>query len=131
MGRQIYAVGSNPEVAELGGISVMKTKIVAHVIASALAAFAGCLYASKLLSGQPQACDGYELTALASVAIGGTSMRGGRGGVSNTIFGIIVFGVLNNGMNLLGISPYWQMVVTGVIIAISVIADGFINKESK
>lgn len=129
VGRHMYAVGSNAEVAELGGIHVMKTKIIAHIIASALAAFAGCLYASKLLSGQPQACDGYELTALASVAIGGTSMRGGRGGVSNTIVGIIVFGLLNNAMNLLGVSAYWQMVATGAIIAISVIADGYLHKE--
>lgn len=129
IGRHIYAVGSNMEVAKLGGISVMKTKVIAHVIASSLAAFTGCLYASKLLSGQPQACDGYELTAMASVAIGGTSMRGGRGGVSNTILGIIVFGMLNNSMNLLGISSYWQMVITGIIIAVSVIADGILNKE--
>lgn len=131
IGRQIYAVGSNAEVAKLSGTSIMKTKIIAHIIASSLAAFAGCLYASKLLSGQPQACEGYELTAMASVAIGGTSMRGGRGGVSNTVIGIVVFGIINNAMNLLGISPYWQMVVTGAIIAISVIADGFVNKESK
>ena len=121
-----YLVLNMPEISKLGGISVMKTKVIAHVIASSLAAFTGCLYASKLLSGQPQACDGYELTAMASVAIGGTSMRGG---VSNTILGIIVFGMLNNSMNLLGISSYWQMVITGIIIAVSVIADGILNKE--
>ena len=128
-GRRIYAVGSNSEVATLSGIHVIRTKIFVHIVASTLAALAGALYASKLLTGQPNACDGYELTAVASVAIGGTSMRGGRGGVANTVIGIIAFGVINNGMNLLHISSYWQTVVTGIIIAVAVISDTYFSRK--
>jgi len=128
-GRHFYAVGSNPEVAKLSGISVMKIKVLAHIICSCLASLAGACYASKLLSGQPIAGTGYELIAVASVAIGGTSMRGGRGGVSHTIIGIIIIGILNNSMNLLKISSYWQTVATGCIIMAAVVIDMALNKD--
>lgn len=129
LGRRIYSVGSNSEVSALSGINVEKTKVFVHMVSSTLAAFAGALYASKLLTGQPNACDGYELIAVASVAIGGTSMRGGRGGVANTVIGIIAFGVINNSMNLLHISSYWQTVVTGIIIAVAVMSDTYVSKK--
>lgn len=129
MGRKIYSVGSNAEVSTLSGINVTNTKVFVHMVSSTLAAFAGALYASKLLTGQPNACEGYELIAIASVAIGGTSMSGGRGGVANTVIGIIAFGVINNSMNLLHISSYWQTVVTGIIIAVAVMSDTYVNKK--
>lgn len=129
MGRRIYSVGSNAEVSTLSGINVTRTKVFAHMVSSTLSAFAGALYASRLLTGQPNACEGYELIAIASVAIGGTSMSGGRGGVANTVMGIIAFGVINNSMNLLHISSYWQTVVTGLIIAVAVMSDTYVSKK--
>lgn len=129
IGRRIYSVGSNSEVSTLSGINVTRTKLFAHIVSSTLSAFAGALYASRLLTGQPNACEGYELIAIASVAIGGTSMNGGRGGVANTVIGIIAFGVINNSMNLLHISSYWQTVVTGLIIAVAVMSDTYVSKK--
>lgn len=128
-GRHFYAVGSNPEVAKLSGINVVKIKVLAHIICSCLASLAGACYASKLLSGQPIAGTGYELIAVAAVAIGGTSMKGGRGGVSHTFIGIIIIGILNNGMNLLKVSSYWQTVATGCIIMAAVVIDMALNKD--
>lgn len=128
-GRHFYAVGSNEQVARLSGISVTKTKILAHVICSCLASLAGASFASMLLSGQPMAGTSWELTAIAAVAIGGTSMRGGRGGVSYTVIGIVIIGILNNSMNLMQISAYWQTVVTGCIIMLAVVIDMALDKS--
>ncbi|MCC8179914.1 MAG: ABC transporter permease [Planctomycetes bacterium] len=122
-GRYIYAVGSNEEVSKLSGIRVNLVKVQVYLICSILAAFAGACYASRLQAGQPNAGQGYELTAIAAVAMGGTSMAGGSGGIFQTMLGILVIGIINNAMNLLSVSSYWQMVVMGVIILIAVVSD--------
>lgn len=122
-GRYVFAVGSGEEVSKLSGINVKLTKYICYVVCAFLAALAGSVYASKLQAGQPSACTGYELNAIAAVAMGGNSMSGGSGGIVQTIFGILIIGFLNNAMNLLGINAYWQNVALGFIILIAVVSD--------
>lgn len=122
-GRYIYAVGSNREVAKLSGINVTKMKLSVYIISGFLAALAGLVLASKLQNGQATAANGYELNAIAAVAMGGTSMSGGRGGMIQTVFGLFVIGIINNALSLLSVSSYWQTVAMGVIILIAVIID--------
>ena len=128
-GRYIYAVGSNAEVARLNGIQVKKIKLSVYVICGVLAALAGAVLASKLQNGQATAASGYELNAIAAVAMGGTSMSGGRGGMVQTVFGLFVIGIINNALSLLGISSYWQTIAMGVIILIAVVIDRVQEKE--
>ncbi len=122
-GRHVYAVGSNEEVARLSGIKVKKIKASVYIISGILAALGGVCLASKLGTGQPNAATGYELTAIAAVVMGGTSLKGGSGGIKKTVIGIITIGVLNNGMNLMKVSSYWQTIVMGAIILLAVILD--------
>lgn len=122
-GRHVYATGSNLQVAHLSGISTQKTIFWGHVICSTAAALAGVLNASKLASGQPAACEGYEMYAIAATVLGGTSLTGGSGSVGRAMFGVAVIAVINNGMNLMHISSYWQKVVIGAIILFAVIMD--------
>lgn len=122
-GRYVYAVGSNEEVAELSGINTVKIKFYVYMICSILAALGGAALASRLQAGQPAAAQGYELNAIAAVAMGGTSMSGGRGGIAQTVLGLIIIGVINNALSLLGISSYWQTITMGVIILVAVIFD--------
>lgn len=124
-GRHIYAVGSNHEVSKLTGISVVKIKFSVYIISGILSALGGLVLASKLQNGQATAAQGYELNAIAAVAMGGTSMSGGRGGIIQTVFGLFVIGIINNALSLLGVSSYWQTVAMGVIILIAVIMDQF------
>jgi ribose transport system permease protein len=122
-GRHVYASGSNANVAHLSGISVKKVTLVSHVLCGIMAALGGVLVASKLQNGQPGACDGYEMYAIASTVLGGTSLAGGSGSVARAMFGVAIIAVINNGMNLLHISSYWQKVVIGTIILLAVILD--------
>ena len=122
-GRYIYAVGSNKEVAKLTGINVDQVRFSVYVISGILSALAGLVLASKLQNGQATAAVGYELNAIAAVAMGGTSMSGGRGGIPQTVIGLIVIGIINNALSLLGVSAYWQTVAMGVIILIAVVID--------
>ncbi len=122
-GRHIYAVGSNEEVAKLSGVKVAFVKCRVYIVCSVLAALGGVCLASRLGSGQPSAATGYELTAIASVAMGGTSMSGGSGGILKTVTGIITIGVINNCLSLLKIDSYWQPVVMGIIIFIALAFD--------
>ena len=124
-GRHIYAVGSNQEVSKLTGISVEKIRFSVYIISGFLSALGGLVLASKLQNGQATAAQGYELNAIAAVAMGGTSMAGGRGGIIQTIFGLFVIGIINNTLSLLGVSSYWQTVAMGVIILIAVIIDQY------
>ena len=124
-GRYIYAVGSNKEVAKLTGINVTMTRFSVYVISGILAALAGLVLASKLQNGQATAATGYELNAIAAVAMGGTSMSGGRGGIPQTVVGLFVIGIINNALSLLGVSSYWQTVAMGAIILVAVIIDQF------
>ncbi len=129
-GRHVYAIGSNEEVARLSGIKVKRVKGSVYVISGILAALGGVCLASKLGTGQPNAANGYELTAIAAVVMGGTSLQGGSGGIRKTIIGIITIGVLNNGMNLMKVSSYWQTIVMGAIILLAVILDQMKEKKT-
>jgi len=122
-GRHVYATGSNINVAHLSGINTNRTIFLGHVICSVAAALAGVLNASKLQNGQPAACDGYEMYAIAATVLGGTSLVGGSGSVARAMFGVAVIAVINNGMNLLHVNSYWQKIVIGAIILLAVIVD--------
>jgi len=123
MGRYIYAIGGNEQAAKLSGINIKKVKIKVYAMAGALAALGGIIVTSRLDSAQPNAGISYELDAIAAVVIGGTSLSGGRGSVWGTVMGAIIIGVLNNGLVLLNVSPFWQQVVKGSVILLAVIID--------
>lgn len=127
-GRYVYAVGSNEEVAKLCGINVRNIKLIIYIISGILAAFAGACLASRLITGQPTAAQGYELNAIAAVVLGTGGMSGGKGGIGKTIQGILVIGVINNGLNLMRVSSYWQIIVMGAII-LSALIIGQYKKE--
>ena len=122
-GRYIYAIGGNENAATLSGINIKKIKIAVYTFAGALAAVGGILVTSRLDAAQPNAGMGYELDSIAAVVIGGTSLSGGRGSVLGTVLGAIIIGVLNNGLVLLNVSPFWQQVVKGFVILIAVMID--------
>jgi ribose transport system permease protein len=129
LGRYIYAIGGNESAAKLSGIHVDKVKITVYAIAGALAAVGGIIVTSRLDSAQPNAGVSYELDAIAAVVIGGTSLSGGRGTVLGTVLGAIIIGVLNNGLVLLNVSPFWQQVVKGLVILLAVIIDRLNTKN--
>ena len=122
-GRALYAVGGNAEVARLSGLNVTRIKIGVYVIAGFLAALAGIIVSSRLDSAQPTAGTADLLNVIAVVVIGGASLSGGSGGMLNTFIGLLIIGVLNNGMSLLNVSPNLQPVVIGVAIIIAVLTD--------
>jgi len=123
LGRSIYAVGSNDNCAELAGIKTARVKMFVYTISGVMATLAGMIILSRLSSAQPVLGKGYELDAIAAVALGGTSMAGGRGKISNTLIGVLIIAVLNNGMNIINVSSYFQDVVKGLVILIAVLAD--------
>jgi len=127
-GRMVYAIGGNREVARLAGINVRKATLWIYVTSSALAGVAGIVLAARLDSVQPSSGFTYELDTIACVVLGGTSLTGGSGGIGGTIVGVLIIGVLRNGLNLLGVSPFLQQVVIGVVIALAVAADAFRDK---
>ena len=122
-GRQIYALGGNAEAARLSGIRVDRNIIIVYAISSFLAAMGGILAAARLGSGIPQLSLGGETDAIAAVVLGGTSMSGGAGSITGTILGILLIGVLNNLLTLLGVSSDMQMIFKGAIVLIAVILD--------
>lgn len=128
MGRKIYAVGSNEKTARLSGINTVRVKMFVYAVAGVMSALAALILVSRLNSAQPTLGMGYELDAIAAVAIGGTSMQGGRGKITGTLLGVLIIAVLSNGMNILGVSSYFQDVVKGIVILIAVLAD---RKASK
>ncbi len=128
-GRRVYAVGSNEEAARLSGINVIKTKLTAYIICGGTAAFAGVLLAARLASAQSNAGQGYELEGIAAAVIGGTSVMGGEGGILGTIIGAFVMGVLRNGLNLVKVDPFVQMVIIGTIIVLGVWYDTLRRKR--
>lgn len=122
-GRYIYAIGGNETAARLSGIRINKVKLLVYSIGGALAALAGVIVTSRLDSAQPNAGISYELDAIAAVVIGGISLNGGKGTVWGTVIGAVIIGVLNNGLVLLNVSPFWQQVVKGLVILLAVIFD--------
>lgn len=122
-GRKTYAIGGNEKAAIVSGIKVPRVKIMIYSLAGALSALAGAILTSRLNSAQPTAGTSYELDAIAAVVLGGTSLSGGRGRIVGTLIGALIIGTLNNGLNLLGVSSFYQMVVKGIVIVIAVLID--------
>lgn len=119
-GRYVYAVGGNEEASRLSGIRVPIIVMAIYTLSGFTAAIAGIILTSRLMSGQPNAGVGFELDAIAAVVIGGTAMSGGRGAIIGTLIGAMLLGVLNNGLNLAGVSPYVQNVIKGIIILVAI-----------
>jgi ribose transport system permease protein len=122
-GRYIYAVGGNERTAKLSGLNVDRIKVAVYTLAGGLSAIAGLVVTSRLDSAQPNAGTGYELDSIAAVVIGGTSLSGGRGSILGTVLGCLIIGVLNSGLVLLDVSPFWQQVVKGSVILLAVAID--------
>lgn len=122
-GRRLYALGGNEEAARLAGVRVGRAKILIYTLMGALAALGGILLAARLGAGDPKAGQLFELTAIAAVVVGGTSLAGGRGGVWGTVLGALIIGVLDNGLVLMDVSAFWQMVVKGLVILGAVALD--------
>lgn len=122
-GRHLYAVGGSERAALLTGLRVDRIKLAVYTIGGALSGIAGLIVTARLDSAQPNAGLGYELDSIAAVVIGGTSLSGGRGSVLGTVLGCLIIGVLNNGLFLLNVSPFWQQVVKGLVILLAVAID--------
>ena len=123
LGRYTYAIGGNEETVKLSGINASFYKTIVYMISGLAAAVSALILTSRINSAEPVSGTGYELDVIAAVVIGGTSLMGGRGSVWGTLVGALMIGVINNGMNLLGISAYFQLVVKGVIIIGAVLLD--------
>lgn len=126
-GRHVYAVGGNAEASRLSGIKVNKILFLVYTISGFTSALAGLILTSRLMSGQPNAGVAFELDAIAAVVLGGAAMNGGKGTIIGTLIGALLLGVLNNGLNLIGINPYVQNVIKGIIILIAI----YVGTEKK
>ena len=122
-GRRIYATGSNAKCATLVGVNTSKIKISVYAISGFMSALAGLIMISRVNSAQPTLGSGYELDAIAAVALGGTSMSGGRGKITGTIAGVLIIAVLNNGLNILEVTSYYQDVIKAIVILVAVLSD--------
>lgn len=122
-GRHTYAIGGNEVASKISGIKVNRVKILIYGISGLMSALAGAILTSRLNSAQPTAGTSYELDAIAAVVLGGTSLTGGKGRIVGTFIGVLIIGVLNNGLNLLGVSSFYQQVVKGIVILIAVLID--------
>ncbi|GAB3063900.1 ABC transporter permease [Salinicoccus sesuvii] len=122
-GRQTYAIGGNETAALLSGIRVNRTKIMIYALSGLMSAIAGIILASRLDSAQPTAGQAYELDAIAAVVLGGTSLMGGKGRIVGTLIGVLIIGVLNNGLNLIGVSSFYQQIIKGLVIVVAVLID--------
>jgi ribose transport system permease protein len=129
LGRHIYAVGSNFEAARLSGVNTKKVLMAVYIFSGLLAAFAGLIMAARIITAQPASGDGYELDAVASSVIGGTSTMGGEGSAAGTFIGAFVIGILRNGLNLIGVTPYIQKIIIGIVIVGSVFLDKIRRKD--
>jgi ribose transport system permease protein len=123
LGRYAFAIGSNTAAAYYAGVPIKFHLTAVYAIAGMLAGLAGMIEASRLMTGQPTAGQGYELQAIAAVVIGGGSLQGGEGSVVGTLIGAFIIGLLSNGSDLLGVNPYWQQVIIGAVIIVAVAFD--------
>lgn len=128
-GRSLYAVGSNEEAARVAGIAVDRIKISAYVASGLFSALAAIFLSSRILSIDPIAGNGLELDVIAAVVIGGTSLFGGRGSIIGTLFGVFILVLIRNGLNLLGVDPYWQGTAIGTIIIAALLFDRFLSQR--
>src|SRR5690606_31708235 len=124
-GRSLYAVGGNPQAAEMAGIRVNRIIFYTYVISAAAAAIAGVLFTARLAAGSPQTASGIELTVIAAVVIGGTSLFGGRGNILGTLLSALLITMVTNAINLLGVPTAWDRVLLGVVILIAALIDVF------
>ena len=122
-GRYLYAIGGSPDAAVASGINVKKDIMAAFIIMGVIASVSGIMLAGRTNGGYPSAAEGYEFDAIIAAVLGGTSFNGGVGGVIGSIFGAIIIALINNGMNLVGISAYYQDIVKGIIIVAAVFID--------
>lgn len=122
-GRYLYALGGNEDSARLSGINTGKIKTLVYVISGITAAIGGIIVTSRIGSASPNAGTGFELDAIAAVVLGGTSLAGGEGNVTGTIIGALIIGVLNNGLNLMSVNPFYQSIVKGAVILLAVLLD--------
>lgn len=129
LGRHIYAVGGNETAAELSGLNIKKIKTIVYSIAGGLAAVGGIIVTSRLDSAQPNAGMSFELDSIAAVVIGGTSLSGGKGTIMGTVQGALIIGILNNGLVLLNVSPFWQQVVKGLVILLAIVIEKIYSKN--
>ncbi len=120
LGRYIYAIGGSEESARLSGIDLRKIKLLVYALSGLLTSIGGVIWTARLSSGSPIGANGYEFESIAAVIVGGGSLFGGIGSVKGTIIGVILFGVINSILNLLGITPYWQGTIKGVLILLAV-----------
>ena len=123
LGRHIYAVGGNENAARAAGVPVERVKLFAYGLCGLLTGLAGVVLAARITTGQPNAGQAYELDAIAAVVIGGTSLAGGIGTITGTLLGVLLIGVINNGLDLMGVSSYYQAVIKGIIIVGAVWLD--------
>lgn len=123
LGNQIYAVGGNESAARLSGIKTSKVKVFVYMFSAFCAALSGIIMTSQLRAAHPATGESWEMNAIASVVLGGTSMSGGVGNIGGTIIGVLVITVLNDGMIMMGVSSFWQMVIKGVVIIVAVVID--------
>jgi ribose transport system permease protein len=130
-GRTIYAVGSNREAARTAGLNVLFYSVVPYVVSGALSAIAATLMSSQILSIDPLAGTGLELDAIAAVVIGGASLYGGRGTIIGTLIGVFIMVMIRNGLNLLGVSPFWQGSAIGAIIIAAVLAERLLSPRTR
>lgn len=122
-GRHVFAIGGNERAAELSGVKVNRTKMLVYMISGFCAATVGLIIASQLVAAHPATGTDFELNAIAAVVLGGTSLSGGRGGIGGTLIGAFVIGILSDGLVMLGVSSFWQMVIKGLVIVVAVIID--------
>lgn len=130
LGRYIYAIGGNETAAILSGVKIRKVKMIVYAAAGALSAIGGIIITSRLDSAQPNAGSGFELDSIAAVVIGGTSLSGGKGTIMGTVQGALIIGILNNGLVLLDVSPFWQQVIKGLVILAAVMIEKINSKEA-
>ncbi|KAB8134188.1 ABC transporter permease [Gracilibacillus oryzae] len=128
-GRQIYALGSNPDSAKISGINANKVYMLVYTLMGGLSGLAGVLWVSKFASSQGDTASGYELTVIAACILGGVSINGGVGKVIGVLLGAFLLGVLDNGLPLINVSPFWQMGIEGVIILVAVLFNTEIKKK--
>ena len=130
LGRYIYAIGGNEQASRASGINVNQVKMAVYSISGLLAGLAGILLTSRITTGQPNAGAGFELDAIAAAVIGGTSTSGGIGTMTGTLIGVLLIGVINNGLDLLNVTSYYQQVVMGIIIIGAVVLDSWNQKSN-
>ncbi|MGL4738907.1 MAG: ABC transporter permease [Cellulosilyticaceae bacterium] len=131
LGRYNFAIGSNEEATRLSGVNVQKWKIAIYALCGAFAGVAGMVMAARLDSAQPALGQGYELDAIASVVIGGTSMAGGEGTILGTVIGAFIISTLTNGLKVMGVAQEWQIVITGGVLVLAVLLDQLRKRKAQ